>query len=194
MAQANPDNSTPMPADQTRRRFLSQAAGVAAGSTVLALAIIPPASATAAPAGSLDASKASPALRAAARALDEANDSLKAAKAKFTADDAKVSEWCTNNPEPLNGRALKKWRRKWHAYRDAAEIHESWAAQLKAEDDFRAAQMAVAKIKPRDMDELALKACISAIYDKVYLGRGTEAIVGFSVALDLVSLTNPGRT
>jgi hypothetical protein len=43
-----------MPVDPTRRRFLSNAAGVAAGGTVLALATIPPASAAAAPAGSLD--------------------------------------------------------------------------------------------------------------------------------------------
>jgi hypothetical protein len=42
------------PVDPTRRRFLSQAAGVVAGGTVLALATIPPASAAAAPAGLLD--------------------------------------------------------------------------------------------------------------------------------------------
>jgi|ERR1700680_1780661 hypothetical protein len=39
------------PVDPTRRRFLSQAAGVAAGGAVPALAIIPPASVLAAPAG-----------------------------------------------------------------------------------------------------------------------------------------------
>jgi hypothetical protein len=38
------------PVDPTRRHFLSQAAGVAAGSTVLALATIPPAAAASAPA------------------------------------------------------------------------------------------------------------------------------------------------
>jgi hypothetical protein len=40
-----------MPTAPTRRRFLSQAAGVAAGGTILALTTIPPAPATAAPAG-----------------------------------------------------------------------------------------------------------------------------------------------
>jgi hypothetical protein len=53
MPQANSENSTSMPAVSTRRRFLSQAACVAAGGTVLALATSPPALATAAPAGSL---------------------------------------------------------------------------------------------------------------------------------------------
>lgn len=42
------------PVGPTRRHFLSQAAGVAAGGTVLALATIPPASAAAAPAALLD--------------------------------------------------------------------------------------------------------------------------------------------
>jgi len=38
MAQADSNISTTAPVDSTRRRFLSQAAGVAAGGTVLALA------------------------------------------------------------------------------------------------------------------------------------------------------------
>lgn len=42
------------PVDPTRRRFLSQAAGVAAGGTALALATIPPALAAASPASPLD--------------------------------------------------------------------------------------------------------------------------------------------
>jgi hypothetical protein len=54
--------SRPMfpPVDPTRRRFLSQAAGVAAGGSALALATIPPVSAAAAPASLLDAANASP--------------------------------------------------------------------------------------------------------------------------------------
>jgi hypothetical protein len=54
MAQAKTDNSTPTPAVSTRRRFLSQSAGVAASGAVLALATIPPASPAAAPAGLAD--------------------------------------------------------------------------------------------------------------------------------------------
>jgi hypothetical protein len=49
MAQANSENSRDAPVVQSRRRFLSQAAGVAAGGTILALA-----GALAAPAGALD--------------------------------------------------------------------------------------------------------------------------------------------
>jgi hypothetical protein len=49
------DNNTHSRSPTTRRRFLSHAAGVAAGGTVLALATIPPAPAAAAPAGAPDA-------------------------------------------------------------------------------------------------------------------------------------------
>jgi hypothetical protein len=42
MAQANTNNSTSMPVDSTRRRFLSQAASVAAGSAVLAVVTTAP--------------------------------------------------------------------------------------------------------------------------------------------------------
>jgi hypothetical protein len=57
MAKAKCVLSTPRlntPADPTRRSFLTQAAGVAAGGTVLALATVPPQPAVAAPASPLD--------------------------------------------------------------------------------------------------------------------------------------------
>jgi hypothetical protein len=51
-------------------------------------------------------------------------------------------------------------------------------------------QMAVAKIDAGDMNELALKACLSGIYDTVRMRSGGQsAVIGFSVALNLVSLT-----
>jgi hypothetical protein len=64
-----------------------------------------------------------------------------------------------------------------------------WQTVQAAEDDFRDAQMAVAKIDARDMGELALKACLSGVYDAVHLSCGRAAPIGFSVALNLVSLT-----
>jgi hypothetical protein len=64
-----------------------------------------------------------------------------------------------------------------------------WQAVTSAEDDFREAQMAVAKIDARDMDELALKASLSCVYDSVHLYCGRAAPIGYSVALNLISLT-----
>jgi hypothetical protein len=63
MAKADCVLSTPptnTPINTTRRRFLSQTAGVAASGAVLALATIPPAPAIAAPASPLDPANASP--------------------------------------------------------------------------------------------------------------------------------------
>jgi hypothetical protein len=60
MAQANTNNSTTMPVDQTRRQFLSQAAGVAAGSAVLALATVSATEGAAAPVAALPSSGVDP--------------------------------------------------------------------------------------------------------------------------------------
>ena len=172
----------------TRRHFLSQAAGVAAGGAVLALATIPPASAAAAPASALDAANASPGLRAAAIALDEAHGRLKEARAAFDASDKLPEEWRRLNPKPTDRRAIKKWNRRENEYRYSVTM-TPWQAITAAEDDFREAQMAVAKIDARDMGELALKACLSGVYDAVHLSYPNAAVIGFSVALNLVSLT-----
>jgi hypothetical protein len=60
MAQADSKNSMVTSAAPTRRRFLSQAAGVAAGGAALALATTAPASAATAPASPLDPANVSP--------------------------------------------------------------------------------------------------------------------------------------
>jgi hypothetical protein len=178
------------PPRSTRRHFLSGAAGAAAGGTALALATIAPATASAAPASPLDPSKASPALRAAVQALDEANDRLTAAKARFIADDAKLADWDTGHPKPSSKRGLKRWYRKWRENRDAM-VSESWAAQLAAEEDFKAAQLVVANVMPRDEDDLVLKAAAAFVYDRVKCGYGSVAVISYSVALDLFKQRMP---
>jgi hypothetical protein len=176
-------NDTP-----SRRSFLSQAAGVAAGGAVLALATIPPAPAVAAPAVPLDPANASPALRAAAIALDEAHGRLKEAGAAVSADDATVTRWRELNPKPTGRRAVKNWERRYRDHRHSVTM-DSWHASMDAEEAFRTAQVAVAKIDARDMGELALKAALSCVYDAVRLHDGRTAVIGFSVALNLISLT-----
>jgi len=144
---------------------------VAAGGTVLALATITPGPSTAAPASPLDASKASPALRDAVVALRESHERLRLAKARFTADDLKMAEWHELNPEPTNRRARKRWRRKWQDMQDAT-VGESWAAQLEAEKDFKAA--------------------VAAVYDKEKGAYGLNvAVISYSVAFDLFKMRMP---
>lgn len=170
----------------SRRSFLTRTASVAAAGTAFALTggAKP---ALAAPADEpLDASKASPALRAAIVDLRESHDRLEAAKARFTADDLTVSEWEANNPRPASKRAIKRWARKWRDYRDGAE-YDSWRAQLAAEKDFAAAQLAVARVTPLDENDLLLKAAAAFVYDKVKTVSGFSiAIISYSVAQDLI--------
>jgi hypothetical protein len=178
MSQADSINTT------SRRGFLARGAATVAGGAAMmaAPAIANP---------TLDSTKASPALREAVVSLREADENLKAAKARFIADDAKVWEWADNNPEPLKGRAHKRWVRKWNEYRDATTT-ESWDAQLEAENTYREAQMAVARVKPRDADELALKAAVAGVYDKVQTSSyGTVGIISYSLAWDLFRLRMP---
>jgi hypothetical protein len=60
MSQADNTAAIAMPAGSSRRRFLSHAAGVAAGGAVLALATSPPAAAVVAPTGALACAEADP--------------------------------------------------------------------------------------------------------------------------------------
>jgi hypothetical protein len=71
-------------------------------------------------------------------------------------------------------------------------VDESWAAQLAAETDFHAAQIAVAEVAPRDEHDLALKAAAACIFDKVKGAYGTSvAVISYSVAMDLLKMRMP---
>jgi hypothetical protein len=136
----------------------------------------------------LDPANASPALRTAARALADAHDRLKEARAVFDVADKLPEEWRVLNPEPTGRRAIKRWNRREREYRYSVTM-PPWRAVLAAEDDFRAARMAVAKVDAGDMGELNLKACLSFVYDAVYTSFPNAAVIGFSVASNLISLT-----
>ena len=62
---------------------------------------------------------------------------------------------------------------------------ESWHAQLDAEKDFDDHRIAVAKVTPRDENDLVLKAAAAAIYDPV---KGSyelrSAFISYGVAID----------
>jgi hypothetical protein len=180
----------PPPRAATRRNFLAQAAAVAAGGTVLAVAAVAPARAEPAPKPAPDGSKASPALKAAVQTLDDAHEALKIAKAASNADDAKVEAWQVANPKPTSKRGIKRWNRKLVAYQYEV-TEDSWEAMLVAEGQFRKAQYNVAKIQPADVNELLLMAAVAAIYDKVRLTNGEVAIISYQVALSCFAAWSP---
>ncbi|MEH2477549.1 hypothetical protein V1282_000906 [Nitrobacteraceae bacterium AZCC 2146] len=186
------------PVDPTRRRFLSATAGLAAGGTAIALAI-QPARATAAPLPALsppstplDGSEASPALRAAARALQEASDALDAAKAAFKTQDDLAVEWQNQNPAPSGDRRkLKRWHRRARDYRETSAMRLAWDAQIAAEEAFEAAQVEVAKVKPRDTTDLVLKACLAFVFEEPGKQIGWNAhVIARSVALSLANMAS----
>jgi hypothetical protein len=182
MNQVGSSNTAISFSNPARRSFLALTA--AAATTLLAR------SATAAPAVTLDASKASPALRSAVVDLRESHESLEAAKAIFNEADMKMAAWDNDNPQPAGKRAYKRWARRFHDAREAI-VGESWDAQIDAERHFEAAQMAVARIKPADMNELCLMAAVGAVYDKTHLARGQQALISYGVSLGLIALQLP---
>lgn len=192
MTQADCVLSTPptnTPTNTTRRRFLSQAAGVAAGGTALALAAIPPATAASAPASSLEGPY-SPALVDASRALQHAHDALLAAGAVYEAADAKANEWERQHPQPRSRRGVRKWIKK------AGKVHEtlvrpSWLELLSAEQAFADAQIGLAKVRPADEHDLISMASHAVIYDEVSLTRRNAAPISRVVAYHLLRLRFP---
>lgn len=171
---------------QTRRSIIAIAGGLAATVAVIqakpahaALGVVP------------DAPKASPALTAAVRALGDARDALEAGRAIHDGDEAKVARWIADNPEPASKRGKKRWNRKLRGYRDEVS-EESWSALVDLARAYRTAQFAVAKIEPRDVDELMLMAAVAAIYDAVKMLDGDgPAIISYRVALSYLRLYNP---
>jgi hypothetical protein len=175
--------------DTSRRNFLSQAAAAAAGSAVLAVATVSPRPAIAAPGAFADATKARSELTAAIRSLDEACRALGAARSVNRDIDQQVRQWKVANPEPASKRGLKRWTRKLQEYKRDLHSWESRWIQFEAENQFRAAQLAVARIRPRDANELMRMAAASAYYENTPL-RGYESVsvIGYQVALSYVRL------
>jgi hypothetical protein len=74
-------------------------------------------------------------------------------------------------------------------------MRESWDIQIAAEDKFREAQVAVARVAPRDNHDLVMKGAASVAYDDVSLaGHFKVAVIGYAVAKALVMTSVTDRT
>jgi hypothetical protein len=58
----------------------------------------------------------------------------------------------------------------------------------RAEKLFRKARLAVAEIRPADMNDLALMAAAAGTYDEEFLTVGQSEMISYGVALGLVGL------
>jgi hypothetical protein len=197
--------------DTSRRRFLSQAAAVTAGGAALATTAISVSAAAAVQAPDpilkavapslrrpmlrMDGSGASDELRSAFRTLDDAHEVLKTTWAEVRRVVDLAQDWEREHPYSGGGsnRAYRKWDRRRRKYFDELNYHAVCRARHEAEEDFRGAQLAVAEVKVRDLDELAAKACAVYVYEdmrEVHLRRITPAI-SVSVAIDLARMSLP---
>lgn len=175
------------PVDPTRRRFLTVAAvGSMAGAGTLAAAALTPndvPQAVTIPPARPDTTKAGPELRAAVIAIGDANDALTAALAVLEAGVATVNQWEQENPQPTSNPGKRRWAKKYRAYSNAT-TEKLWEAVVDAEQDFKAAQVTLAKIKPADQNELYLMVVAALLYDRVKLTyTGREAIISYGVAM-----------
>ncbi|MGX1323876.1 hypothetical protein AB7M17_007329 [Bradyrhizobium sp. USDA 377] len=184
----------------SRRRFLSRAAGVAAGGSVLALAAIPPAATTAAPAGklgasalALDATKISPQLRDLVHALQDADDALTPAMAAFDAEYERYQEWLKRHPAPSgkNRRAMHKWDRRQQKYIEGSNFLAAQAAQVEAVRAHEAARKVIAEYRARDMNELIHMACLVCVFEDGKHGR-SRVFMAQGVAYDLARFGTGG--
>jgi hypothetical protein len=135
----------------------------------------------------LHGSNASPELRAAAVALDDANERLKATGAEFKRVWDLNGKWEAEHPRPGGHRAHKKFVHRHNKYLCEIDYDAVFVAHAEARDAFKKAQTTVALLRARDINELALKGCMSFVYEDTRQShlRHVDARIGQSVALEL---------
>jgi hypothetical protein len=202
MAQVNSENSTTAPAVSTRRRFLSNTAGIAAGGAALAVgtgvnvtAIAATRPAAAAPSVALDGSKVSQELRDLAGALDDAEEAIKTTQGAFDAEYELYDVWLKRNPEPRdeNRRAWRKWNGRHKRYMSGSNFYARQDAHAEAAAALRKACGDVAKYRARDMNELVHVACLVIVYESESKPRySSYSIISQGVALDVARMGTIG--
>ena len=199
--------------DTSRRRFLSQAAAVAAGGAAIATALPLSGAAAAAeqasapilgavasplrrPVLTMDGSGANDELRSALRTLDDAHEVLKTTWGEYRRVVDLTRDWEREHPSSAGGgsnRAFRKWYRRRSKYFDEINYIAVCQAYHVAAEDFKDAQLAAAGVKVRDVDELALKACAVCAYEDMREGhlRGITPVISVSVAIALAMISLP---
>jgi hypothetical protein len=183
---STPPTNTSAITPTSRRGFLAQAAGVAAGGSVLALATIPPAAAAGPSALVLDGTKINQELRDLVQALQDADEALTTAEAAYDADSALYEGWLKRNPERTgnNRRAHRKWDGRLKAYMRGSNLFSTQAAYEDARRAHREVRKSIAEYRARDMNELAHIACLVFVYEDGKPGYG-KPIMAVGVALDV---------
>lgn len=142
-----------------------------------------------------DGSQCGDAMREAYYKLDEANEALKLTAADFQRVWKACGEWQKANPQPGAHRAHKKYCRRYDKHMDEINYDAVFDAHQKARDAFKAAQLALANVKVRDLAELCLKACMIYVFEDVRQPhlRHVDPVISVSVAMDLAAMAAPTK-
>jgi hypothetical protein len=179
-----PTNTSALPADPTRRRFLTVAAvgSMVSAGTLAAAALTPndvPQAVTM-PAPSLE-------LRAAIGRLARAHEALIVAKANNDEADAMFADWEVKNPKPVSKRGTRKWLKRGCAYHLSVTA-PWWQAMMEAEKTFAEAQAAAAGVPIAGLADVQALAACSVIYDHVELARHNRAPIAHVVVQEYFRL------
>ena len=179
-----PTNTSALPVDPTRRRFLTVAAvgSMVSAGTLAAAAFTPndvPQAVTVA--------SVSPALRAAIDRLAEVHTELEAASEAENAANDLFLVWVHSHPQPKSKKGKRRWIKQMGAY-EREVLSADWQALIAAEQAFAAAQTAVAAIPISSPADLHAMAVCSAIYDEVELNRHNRAPIARVVAQEYFRL------
>jgi hypothetical protein len=183
-----PTNTSALPVDPTRRRFLTVAAvGSMVGAGTLAAAALTPSVVPKAVASV----GSSPALRVAIVRLAKAHEALIGAQAINEEAEAIFEDWWAQNPKPSSKRAIRKWIKMTGAYHDLVAA-PSWQAMITAETAFAEAQEAVANVPITGAGDVQALAASSVIYNEVELNRHNRAPIARVVAQEYFRLGKGG--
>lgn len=175
-----PINTSALPADPTRRRFLTVAAvGSMVGAGTLAAAAFTPNDAAWAVTVPSDAPSLE--LREAIRRLAAAHETLIGAHATNEEAEAMWMDWQAQHPQPSSKRGTRKWIKAGSTYHQSVTA-PSWQALMAAETAFAEAQAAVASVPVADLADVRALAACSVIYDRIELARVNRAPIGIIVA------------
>lgn len=179
-----PTNTSALPVDPTRRRFLTVAAvGSMVGAGSLAAAALTPndvPQAVTMPAPSLE-------LRAAIGRLARAHTALVVAQAAEEEAAAMFDDWLVQHPEPKSKRGKRRWIKQMGAF-EREFMSAEFQALIAAEQAFAAAQTAVAAIPLAGAADLQAMAACAAVYDEVELNRHNRAPIARVVAQEYFRL------
>jgi hypothetical protein len=179
-----PTNTSVIPADPTRRRFLTVAAvGSMVGAGTLAAAALTPNDVPQA----VTVPPASPELRAAIHRLTEAHTKLITAQAAEEEANAIFLDWVEQNPQPKSKKGKRRWIKQMGAY-EREVMSADFQALIAAEQAFSEAQEAVAANPIASAADLHAMAACSAIYDEVELNRHNRAPIARVVAQEYFRL------